>query len=60
MKISRKPSKPSLTNKGDLSLYFIGCGSAFAKTLNQNNVLVTKGDAHILIDCGTRCSQALH
>ena len=61
MKISRKSSSPvRLTSNGDLRLYFVGCGSAFAKTLNQNNLLVVKGDDHLLVDCGTRCSQALH
>jgi len=61
MKISRKPATGvPLTTRGDLSLYFIGCGSAFAKTLNQNNLLIAKGDDHLLIDCGTRCSQAVH
>jgi ribonuclease BN (tRNA processing enzyme) len=61
MKISRKPTNPvTLVTKCDLSLYFVGCGSAFAKTLNQNNLLITKGDHHLLIDCGTKCSQALH
>ncbi len=61
MKISRQPAKSiPLTTKGDLSLYFVGCGSAFAKTLNQNNLIVAKGDDHLLIDCGTRCSRALH
>ena len=60
MKTSSRPLKRlPLTNKGELSLYFIGCGSAFAKTLNQNNLLITKGSDHLLIDCGTRCSQAL-
>ncbi|MBT6892505.1 MAG: MBL fold metallo-hydrolase [Pseudomonadales bacterium] len=61
MKISRKPTQPvSLVTKGDLSLYFVGCGSAFARTLYQNNLLITKGRHHLLVDCGTRCSQALH
>jgi len=61
MKISHKLDLSSaLSNQGDLSLFFIGAGSAFAKTLNQNNLLVVKGDEHLLIDCGTRCSQALH
>ena len=61
MKISRKPTNPvPLVTKGDLSLYFVGCGSAFARTLYQNNLLITKGHHHLLIDCGTRCSQALH
>ena len=61
MKISSNPRKRlPLTTKGELSLYFLGCGSAFAKTLNQNNLLITKGDDHLLIDCGTTCSQVLH
>ena len=60
MKISRKPATSvPLTTKGELSLYFIGCGSAFAKTLNENNLLLARGADHLLIDCGTRCSQAL-
>ena len=61
MKISsRRNTKVRLSNQGDLSLYFIGTGSAFAKTLNQNNLLIVKGNDHLLIDCGTKCSQALH
>ncbi|MBO6821671.1 MAG: MBL fold metallo-hydrolase [Pseudomonadales bacterium] len=61
MKISRKPANGvPLKTQGGLSLYFIGCGSAFAKTLNQNNLIIAKGDDHLLVDCGTRCSQALH
>jgi len=50
----------SLTNDGDLSLFFIGTGAAFAKTLNQNNLLIVKGNDHLLIDCGSKCTQALH
>ena len=49
-----------LANGGALALYFVGTGSAFAKTLNQNNLLVVKGREHLLIDCGSRCPQALH
>ena len=61
MQISRQALKQiKLRNQGELCLYFIGTGSAFAKTLHQNNLLVIKGDDHLLIDCGTRCSQALH
>lgn len=48
-----------LTNAGELSVYFIGAGSAFAKTLGQNNLLIVKGDDHLLIDCGSKCSQSL-
>ena len=61
MKISsRRNSRVKLTNGGDLALYFIGTGSAFARTLNQNNLIVVKGKDHLLVDCGNRCSQALH
>ena len=59
MKISARPTIPRLTSNGDLVLYFVGAGSAFAKTLNQNNLLVTKADSHVLIDCGARCPKAL-
>ncbi len=58
MKIRNR--KVKLSNNGELSLYFIGTGSAFAKTLNQNNLLIVKGNDHLLVDCGTKCSQALH
>lgn len=61
MKISRQAaSSVPLTTNGNLSLYFVGCGSAFAKTLNQNNLVIAKGNDHLMIDCGSRCSQALH
>jgi len=61
MKISsRRNSRVKLTNSGDLALYLIGTGSAFARTLNQNNFIIVKGNDHLLVDCGTRCSQALH
>ncbi|MEX2488059.1 MAG: MBL fold metallo-hydrolase [Pseudomonadales bacterium] len=61
MKISKQPNeRVRLNNSGDLSLYFVGAGAAFAKSLNQNNVLVVKGNDHLLIDCGTKCCQALH
>lgn len=59
--ISDQPLNPlTLSNDGELSLYFIGTGSAFAKTLNQNNIVLVKGDNHLLVDCGTKCSQSLH
>lgn len=44
-----------LTNDGQLSLFFLGTGSAFTKKNFQNNLIVIKGDTHILIDCGTLC-----
>jgi L-ascorbate metabolism protein UlaG (beta-lactamase superfamily) len=50
----------ALTNDGTLSLMTIGAGSAFARSLNQNNILLVKGDDHLMIDCGTRLSHTLH
>lgn len=50
----------SLTNDGRLELFFLGVGSAFTKRQYQTNLLVIKGEDHLLIDCGSRCSQALH
>lgn len=48
-----------LTNNGRLSVLFIGTGSAFSKRYFQTNVLVVKGEDHLLIDCGTLCPYAL-
>jgi ribonuclease BN (tRNA processing enzyme) len=50
----------TLQSSGHLSLFPLGTGSAFAKTLYQNNLLVIKGDNHLLIDCGTRTPEAFH
>ncbi len=55
------PAHPAavLENQGQLSLLFIGTGSAFSKKLYQNNLLIVKGPDHVLIDCGTRTPEAL-
>ena len=50
----------NLTNNGNLSLFFVGTGSAFTKKLYQTNLLIIKGNDHILIDCGTKLPQALY
>ncbi|HKI73406.1 MAG TPA: MBL fold metallo-hydrolase, partial [Pseudomonadales bacterium] len=61
MEISPRPIEQlKLTNGGELELYFLGTGAAFAKTLNQNNLLLIKGEHHLAIDCGTKFSQALY
>jgi len=49
----------ALTNGGELELTFIGSGSAFSKVFYQNNLLIVKGDSHLLVDCGTRAPEAL-
>ncbi len=51
-------SKIELTNVGHLSLFFLGTGNAFTKTSFQTNLLLIKGDQHLLIDCGTLGSYA--
>lgn len=48
-----------LTNDGQLWVYFLGCGSAFSKQQYQTNLLLVKGEEHLLIDCGSTCSRAL-
>jgi len=60
MKIEQLNSgKLPLVNGGALAIFFIGAGSAFTKTLNQNNLVVVKGDQHLVVDCGTKCTQGL-
>ncbi len=54
-----KSKKLPLTNSGALSLFPVGCGSAFSKNLYQNNFLIVKGEDHLMIDCGTRTPEAL-
>jgi len=51
--------KLPLSNEGQLSLFFIGVGSAFSKKHYQTNLLVIKGGTHVLVDCGTKTPQAL-
>ena len=49
----------TLTNKGELCLFFVGVGSAFSKAHYQTNLLIIKGDDHLMVDCGTKAPQAL-
>lgn len=50
----------SFTNNGNLSLFFIGTGSAFSKKYFQTNFLIVKGQDHLLVDCGTLCPFVLN
>lgn len=54
------PGSFKLSNDGELTIFFVGCGSAFSRTMNQTNLLVVKGEQHLLVDCGTKSPQALH
>ncbi len=56
-RLKKKPL--ALTNDGKLCLFFLGVGSAFSKTHYQTNLLIVKGDDHLMIDCGTKAPQAL-
>lgn len=55
MKTKSFESKIELTNSGNLTLFFLGTGSSFSKKYLQTNLLVIKGNDHILIDCGSIC-----
>lgn len=52
--------KLSLKNNGELEIFFIGTGSAFAETLNQTNFLIIKGNTHIMVDFGMTGPRALN
>ena len=49
-----------LENDGQLSVFFVGVGSAFSKKHFQNNILIVKGTDHVMVDCGTKAPQALY
>ena len=48
-----------LKNDGELEIFFIGVGSAFAEHNNQTNYLIIKGDTHVLVDFGQTGPRAL-
>lgn len=54
-----KKSELKIVNDGELSLFFVGTGSAFSKINFQTNLLIIKGQDHVLVDCGTLCPYAL-
>ncbi|MBN2737038.1 MAG: MBL fold metallo-hydrolase [Spirochaetales bacterium] len=61
MKVRKFKKAPiDLTNNGQLSIFFIGVGSAFSKTHYQTNMLIIKGNDHLMVDCGTKTPQALY
>jgi len=41
-----------LQTSGELMLYFIGVGSAFSQKHNQTNLLIVKGNDHVMVDFG--------
>jgi len=52
MKILKIENNLSLKNDGKLEIIFIGSGTAFSEVLGNNNILIVKGDTHILVDFG--------
>lgn len=61
MNIRKLTTKPlPLTNDGKLSFFFTGVGSAFSKRHYQTNLLIIKGNDHLMIDFGTKTPQALY
>lgn len=54
--LDRKPLP--LTTDGALELLFLGVGSAFTKRQYQTNLLIRKGQDHLVVDFGTKASQA--
>ncbi len=52
MKINKINKSLSLTNNGTLEIVFIGVGTAFSTDLYNNNIIIIKGDKHILVDFG--------
>lgn len=59
MRIVENIGKLSLKNSGNLELFWVGAGSAFAEKNFQNNLLIIKGNTHLMIDFGTTGPQAL-
>lgn len=58
--IIRELQKPlSLQNDGKLEIVFIGVGNAFSEKLHNLNLILVKGDKHILIDFGLRGPEGL-
>jgi ribonuclease BN (tRNA processing enzyme) len=51
--------KLSLKNGGDLEVFFIGVGSAAAQKHNNLNLLLVKGDHHVMVDFGFTAPRAL-
>ena len=51
--------KLSLTNDGQLELFFIGVGSGLAEEHFYTNLLIIKGETHLMVDFGEGASHAL-
>ena len=59
MKIITRKSKLKLTNDGKLELAFLGTGTTFSRNLFNNNIIIVKGNTHLLVDFGYNAPVAL-
>ncbi|RME87762.1 MAG: MBL fold metallo-hydrolase [Planctomycetota bacterium] len=59
MKVEVFESHPPLENQGDLSIFFLGTGSAFSRKYLQTNLVAVKGRLALFIDFGTTAAGAL-
>lgn len=59
LEINPEAEPLKLTNNGELELFFLGVGSAFALKHFQSNLFIIKGDTHILVDFGMTGPMAL-
>lgn len=59
MRIIENNKDFQLKNSGELEIFFLGTGTPFSKSLFNNNFIIVKGDAHILVDFGMNASLSL-
>lgn len=52
VKVREFNSEIEFTNNGVLSFFFLGTGNAFSKELLNTNLLIVKGNDHVLVDFG--------
>jgi ribonuclease BN (tRNA processing enzyme) len=60
MQIEKLTKPLSLVNDGNLEIVFIGTGTPFGKRLYNNNMIIIKGNTHILVDFGMTGPMALN
>jgi len=60
MKILKIQKPLSLKNEGKLEIVFIGVGNAFSQKLHNLNLILIKGDKHILVDFGIKGPEGLN
>lgn len=59
MRIVEIKDQLKLKNSGKLEIVFLGTGTAFSQSLYNNNIILIKGDTHILVDFGYNAPMAL-